>query len=126
LGGQRTLQARPQRVCSYATEAALAGTILIDEARGVALNSTGYHRIIDAVRARLDLQDKSSMRSIFEPNDEEGMTFISLIKADPLTFQSFERAAIAAYSEAVSSGETFLEWDELMQKLASDPRSAKV
>ena len=124
IGGKRTLQACPQRICSYVTEVALAGTILIDEQCGVALNSIGYHRIIEAIRVRINWKDNSWTQRIIEPNDEESMTFISLIEADRLTFQTFERAAIAAYSEAVTSGEAFPEWDELMQKLASDPRSA--
>jgi hypothetical protein len=102
----------------------MAGTILVDELCGIALNSIGYHRIIEAIRVRLDFDGSPSIRRVFEPNDAEGMSFISLIEADPATFQFFEQAAIAAREEAISLGEAFPEWDNLVQKLGSDPRSA--
>lgn len=101
----------------------MAGTILVDEGGGVALNSIGYHRIVESVRAHLDADAQSATQSVFEPNDMEGMTFISLIGASPAVFQSFREAATAAYNEAAKNGQTFAEWDELMRRLGADPRS---
>ncbi|WP_157099196.1 hypothetical protein [Novosphingobium rosa] len=101
----------------------MAGTILIDRDNGVALNSVGYHRILEAVRAQLNSEDARSTEGVFAPNDLEGMSFISLVEADTPTFRCFHSAAIAAYSGATESGYTFTEWDELMEKLKRDPRS---
>lgn len=101
----------------------MAGSILINWGGGVALNGFGYDRIVEAVRKHLDTKSEIATKSIFEPNDLEGMSFISLIEADPQTFQSFQRAAVAAYEEATLNRETFAEWDELMQRLRDDPRS---
>ena len=104
----------------------MAGSVLIDWDSAVALNSFGYDRIVDAVRAQLDAEGELATRSVFEPNDLEGMTFISLIEANLNTFRSFQRAAIAAYSAAANAGQTFTEWDDLMQKLRDDPRSEPI
>lgn len=104
-------------------EIGVAGSILISLNCGVALNSVGYHWIVAAVRAQLNSEGELATKSVFEPNDLEGMTFISLIEADQGIFRSFQRAAVAAYAAATKAGQTFEEWDELMRKLRDDPRS---
>ena len=102
----------------------MAGTILINEHSAVALNSFGYHRMIEAVRAELAAADPSVVSAIYEGNDVACMNFISLTEQDASGFRAFLNAAISAHQKAANDGQTFPEWDELMVKLEADQRHA--
>jgi hypothetical protein len=103
----------------------MAGTILINETGGVALNSLGYQRIIEAIREEFSEGEADVRSAIYEGNDLACMNFISVKEQDAAGFQIFERAALAAYEKAEQHGQTFAEWDELMAQLAADTRSLR-
>jgi len=103
----------------------MAGTILINEAGGVAFNSIGYDQVIAAIRAEFSDRDADLQATVYEGNDLACMSFISVVDQDVSGFRIFEGAVSAAYEKAVREGRTFAEWDELMAKLAADPRSSR-
>ena len=103
----------------------MAGTILINETAAVALNSIGYDRVIEAIREEFSEGDADVRSAIYEGNDVACMSFISVIDQGDAGFRVFQNAASAAYDKAALDGQTFDEWDELMSKLAADPRSLR-
>lgn len=103
----------------------MAGTILIGEKKGLPLSTIEFDYLVERIRLAFNNVDEDFMREIYEPLDEGGMTFISLIGLNEKGFQAFAHATAQAYSQDSQEGAISKyksRWNELLAVLADDPR----
>ncbi len=106
----------------------MAGSILISDQVGIALSTRDFDYLVERIRVEFPLNDRRWASEIFEPMDEGGMTFISLIDCSGDGFCSFFNAVLLAKKKAEDvEGYLFhaAQWEELLSSLRSDPRYAE-
>ena len=89
------------------------------------MSTRQFDYLVERVRSQFESSHTHIREKVYFPMDEGGMTFIS---AEPLNadgFGAFTRAVMKAKT-AAQGEETFSSfqnvWDELIEKLRSDPR----
>ncbi len=103
----------------------MAGSIIIAKGVLVPLSTVELYYLIEKIRVEFNEEDSEYRSSIYETLDEQGMPFIVLRKQGPEGFGAFVKATKRAYDKERTEA-SFREplWDDLIDKLMSDPRYA--
>jgi hypothetical protein len=104
----------------------MAGAILVSENIGVSLNSLDFDHIIEKIRPFFSVGKDVFRDEIYNPVDEGGMSFITLVEQSEDGFIAFFQAATTAYQNELQERPLSARrgaWEELMQALRSDPRA---
>jgi hypothetical protein len=104
----------------------MAGTIIISNGVGVALNSLDFGEFTDAIRLGWGGNPQEVLAKIYESLDEEGMSYIALDRCTAVEFRVFQRVIEKLCEDrsprAHESPSKHL-WDELVSALHADVRS---
>lgn len=103
----------------------MGGTIIVSSERRVATSTSSFDYLVERIRSEFDSSDLEFIGAIYEPLDEGGMMYISLLETGSDGFNAFVRAADRARSTARSDGtlkKFHTVWEELFSALSADDR----
>lgn len=103
----------------------MAGTILVTDERGLAISTVEFDYLVECIRGAFLQEDQSVAELVYEPLDEGGMTFISAVELDELSYPVFAETVWRAYvaSKGTASFSRFeARWKELLEIIEQDPR----
>jgi hypothetical protein len=111
----------------------MAGYVHITKDVGLSMSTISFNAIVEFPRKYFDSDSKEFESEIYEPVDEGGMDFISLIEQEASGFMVFYKVVNAAYKESERLGRcgnlddqfygmVMNTWAELLELLRADSR----
>lgn len=101
----------------------MAGSIIVSENVGVALNSFSFSLVIERTRQELERDSPGIIEEAYESHDVGCMPFIVLASLTSEDLHRFLLATERAYKMwRESNDEDFHGWEELILKIKSDDR----
>jgi len=103
----------------------VAGSIFVSKELRLPVSTQQFDYLIERIRPAFSANSQSSLRRIYSPMDDGGMSFISAENEDGDGFKSFFQAVAKAKLEASSESslDAFIHlWNDLLDKIRLDPR----
>jgi hypothetical protein len=102
----------------------MGGSVLISKGNGVVLSSRDFDYIIEKIRPYFPSNAHLFRDEIYDPVDEGGMSFLSLMEQNEKGVEAFFYAATSAFEHETEEERRSLEktWNELFNAIKSDSR----